>query len=100
MLADHMIALRLYTGEKCFPLVNRALMQDEKKKTCPNLKPYIMLVSFFIQGFRLLPSWWGRVYRAMKADEKKFETGQVVLFKGFTSTSKNPDIVLQFMEGP
>src|SRR5262249_4282498 len=61
-------------------------------------------ISCFVKGFRMLPVYWGVVYRGV-ADvseeliKKWTRVGEIILFEAFTSTSLNREITDTFSSG-
>jgi len=96
MKEEYLLALSLYTSNGCFPHINQALRTPDKGES---VLKYSQFAASFIKGFRLLPSYWGIVYRGTRLDPSGYKVGNSVLFHGFTSTSKKKENLKKFMYG-
>ena len=96
VLERQKVAVRLYTGNSVYQEINQALRKDDKK----GLKTYGSLINLTMQPFSfyamqqpdsLLKPFVGTVWRGCalsKADQAQYHAGNVVLWEGFSSTSK------------
>jgi len=96
MKENYLLALSLYTSNGCYQHINQALRTPDKGET---VLKYSQFAASFIKGFRLLPSYWGIVYRGTRLDPSDYKVGNSVLFHGFTSTSKKTENLKKFMYG-
>jgi len=97
MKDDFLFALSLYTCDNCYPIINKALRSSGSTET---MLRFSQFTTNFIKGFRLLPSYWGNVFRGTRLPQCTllgFQVGKSVLFEGFTSASKDLDKAKAFI---
>lgn len=92
---DEEIALSLYTSNAFYKELNDAWRQVNPDK----IKKYAYLASLFIKGFRNLPAHEGEVYRGTVLNIEDYKMDQTICWKGFTSTSLDQKMALEFLKG-
>jgi hypothetical protein len=88
LTSDEQCSLTLYTNQ-VYILVNRNLREGKAKKLS-EIKPFINVLSNALHKLRPLS---GTVYRYVKLSPEeisKYQVGQKILQKGFSSTANNP----------
>jgi len=89
-----LLALSLYTSDEFFPTVNEGL----RGRNAEVLLKYHQFVWSFVRGFRMLPTYWGKVYRGINVqDTSCFVPNQTIIFEGVTSCSIDKDSALNFL---
>jgi len=78
--------------------VNEALRNSSEKTNPSDILKHAHFLANFIRGFRLLPTYWGKVHRGVNIPINEYAVGKIVMFHGFTSTSKKPEPAKFFIQ--
>jgi len=95
MTDDRLSGLILYTSG-LYSKVNEALRRKTAKKGEKTIVDYVQFAASFIQGFRLLPSYWGDCYRGVVWDPSGYTEGSYPVFEYYTSASTDITVAKRF----
>jgi len=98
MTDDRLSGLILYTSG-LYSKVNEALRKKSVKKG-ETIVDHVQFAASFIQGYRLLPSYWGICYRGVVWDPSIFKVGEFPVFDYYTSASTDLAVAQRFARHP